>query len=226
MSPRERRVKAPSSHAPSCLVLLAAAIAMSPLAACGSLFAPSPPAPHFYTLDATQAGTLAPRAAPTTAPVAASAPVMVVAAPRAEAGFDTDRIVYVLEQHRLQPYADNQWIDTPPKMLAPLIEEAMSHTGSFGAVLTAPSTLAGQWELQSDILRLQHEVAGARFRFTLRIALIETRTRTVALTRDFDASAPVNGASPAAAVAAANVVVADVLQQVAAACASEVARRR
>jgi cholesterol transport system auxiliary component len=220
MSRRKPLVKGLPSRSLSRLALLAiTAVATASLAACGSLFAPSPPAPHFYTLDAAAPGALAPR-------VAASAPMMIVAVPRAEAGFDTDRIVYVLEEHRLQPYADNQWIDTPSKMLAPLISETMSRTGSFGAVLTAPSTVPGQWELQSDIVRLQLEVAAARFRFTLRIVLIETRTRTVVLTREFDASAPVSGVSPAAAVAAANVVVADVLQQVAAICASEVARRR
>jgi len=220
MSRRKPLVKALPSRSLGRLALLAStAVATVSLVACGSLFAPSPPAPHFYTLDAAAPGALAPR-------VAASAPVMIVAVPRAEAGFDTDRIVYVLEEHRLQPYADNQWIDTPSKMLAPLISEAMSRTGSFGAVLTAPSTVPGQWELQSDIVRLQLEVAAARFRFTLRVVLIETQTRTVVLTREFDASAPVSGASPAAAVAAANVVVADVLQQAAAICASEVARRR
>ena len=202
------------------------AIALTLLAACGSLFAPDPPAPHFYTLDATALAGPARHVAAAPASMAASAPVMIVAVPRAEAGFDTDRIVYVLEEHRLQPYADNQWIDTPSKMLSPLISDAMARTGSFGAVLMAPSTVIGQWELQSDIVRLQHEVVAARFRFTLHVTLIETRTRAVVLTREFDASAPVDGASPAAAVAAANVVVADVLQQVAAACASEVARRR
>jgi cholesterol transport system auxiliary component len=195
------------------------------LTACGSLFAPAPPAPHFYTLDAAAAIAVTSPAMPTPSP-GASALVMIVALPRAAAGFDTDRIVYVLEEHRLQPYADNQWIDTPSKMLAPLISAALSSTGAFGAVLQVPSPVSGQWELQSDIVRFQHEVVAARFRFTLRVTLIEQRTRTVVLTREFDASAPIASASPAAAVAAANVVVADVLHQMAAACASEVARRR
>jgi cholesterol transport system auxiliary component len=205
--------------------VLAAAAASALLAACGSLFAPGPPAPHFYTLDAT-APIAAPPRVEATASAGASAPVMVVALPRAAAGFDTDRIVYVLEAHRLQPYADSQWIDTPSKMLAPLISEALSRSGAFGAVLTAPSPATGQWELQSDIVRFQHEVVSARFHFTLRVALIDKATRTVVLTRELDASAPVAGASPAAAVAAANIVVADVLQQMAMACAGEVARRR
>ena len=111
-------------------------------------------------------------------------------------------------------------------MLAPLITAALDRAGVFGAVLPESSPVNGRWELQSDIVRLQHEVSAARFRFTLRVALIETRTRAVVLKREFDASAPVAGATPAAAVSAANVVVADVLAQMATACAAEVALRR
>jgi len=197
--------------------------AMSLLSACGTLFAPSPPAMHFYTLDGP-----APMAMP--AQQAAKSPqadsVLVVALPRAGAGFDTDRIVYMLDEHRLQPYADNQWIDTPPKMLAPLISGALDRTRAFGAVLPESSPVSGRWELQSDIVRLQHEVSAARFRFTLRVTMIETRTRAVVFTHEFDGSAPVAAATPAAAVAAANVVVADVLARMATACAAEIALRR
>ena len=150
---------------------------------------------------------------------------MLVATPRAAAGFDTDRIVYVLEEHRLQPYADSQWIATPSKMLEPLISAALSRTGAFGAVLEAPSAVNAQWELQSNVVRLEHEVGAARFRFTLHVTLIEKQSRTVVLARDFDASESITGTGPAAAVAAANVVVAEVLHQMAGACASEVARR-
>ena len=195
------------------------------LTACSTLFAPSPPAPRFYTLDASAAiGT--PSGAIATSSPGVPAPVMIVAPPHAEAGFDTDRIVYVLEQHRLQPYADSQWIDTPSKMLAPLLAAALSRTGAFGAVVPAPSPVNSPWELQSDVLRLQQEVVAGTFRFTLRVTLIEKKTRTVVFSREFDASAPIAGTGPAAAVVAANVVVGDVLGQVAAACAIEVSRQR
>jgi len=197
--------------------------ALTLLSACGTLFAPSPPSPHFYTLDVP-----APMATPPQQAAKWPQPdsVLIVALPRAGAGFDTDHIVYMLDEHRLQPYADNQWIDTPPKMLAPLISRALDHTGAFGAVLPESSLVNGRWEMQSDIVRLQHEVFAARFRFTLRVTLIEMRSRAVVFTHEFDGSAPVAAATPAAAVSAANVVVADVLAQMATACAAAVALRR
>ena len=202
---------------------MSAFTAMTLLSACGTLFAPSPPAPHSYTLDG-------PALIATPAQHTAKSPqadsVLIVALPSAGAGFDTDRIVYMLDEHSLQPYADNQWIDTPSKMLAPLISGALDRTRAFGAVLPESSPVSGRWELQSDIVRLQHEVSAARFRFTLRVTMIETRTRAVVFTHEFDGSAPVAAATPAAAVAAANVVVADVLARMATACAAEIALRR
>jgi len=189
---------------------------------CGSLFGPPPPAPHFWTLDP-----LAAAAARPPAPASAgSAPVLVVALPRAAAGFDTDRIVYVREAHRLEPYADNQWIDTPPRMLGPLIAESLSRTGAFAAVLATPSPANGQWELDTQVVRLQHEVAEGRVRFALRATLVDKPTRTVAVAREFEATAPTRSADAAGAVAAANVAVADVLRQLTDFCVAAVARPR
>jgi cholesterol transport system auxiliary component len=202
------------------------------LAGCSGLLGGPPPSPpHFWSLDgqvgaaggpATPAG-----AASAAAPAAgASAPVLIVAKPRAAAGFDTDRIVYVREEHRLEPYADNQWIDTPPRMLAPLIAESLARTGAFGAVLAPPSPANGQWELDTEIVRLQHEVGAQRVRFTLRATLVDKPLRTVVVAREFEAVAPTPSTSPAGAVAAANVAVADVLRQLTAFCVDAARTRR
>jgi cholesterol transport system auxiliary component len=201
--------------------LLAAAVLpfAALVAGCGSLFGPPPPAPHFWTLDPAPATARPPAAG-------ASAPVLVVAVPRAAAGFDTDRIVYVREAHRLEPYADNQWIDTPPRMLGPLIADALARTGAFAAVLATPSPANGQWQLDTQIVRLQHDVAEGRVRFALRATLVDKPTRTVVVAREFEASAPAPTATPAGAVAAANVAVADVLGQLTAFCVAAVGARR
>ena len=187
-------------------------------AGCGSLFGPPPPAPHFWTLDPPPPAARAPAAS-------ASSPVVIVATPRAAAGFDTDRIVYVREAHRLEPYADNQWIETPPRMLGPLIAEALSRSGAFAAVLATPSPANGRWELDTQIVALQHEVAEQRVRFALRATLVDKPARTVVVAREFEATAPTASTNPAGAVAAANVAVADVLGQLTAFCVAAVNAR-
>ena len=103
-------------------------------------------------------------------------------------------------------------------MLEPLIAESLAGTGAFGAVLSAPSPASGQWELDTEIVRLQHEVAAQRVRFTLRATLVDRPLRSAVAAREFDAVAPTPSASPAGAVSAANVAVADVLRQLTAFC--------
>jgi len=189
-------------------LVAACVVACAALAGCGSLFGPPPPAPHYWVLDAAE------RSSTAVAPAAAaSAPVIVVATPRAAAGFDTDRIVYVREAHQLEPYAENQWIDTPARMLLPLVGESLARTGAFGAVLNTPSPAEGAWRLETTIVRLQHEVPEARVRFTLRATMVDQPRRAVVAAREFEAVAPTPSVNPAGAVAAANAAVADVLRQ-------------
>ncbi|HEX4510858.1 MAG TPA: ABC-type transport auxiliary lipoprotein family protein, partial [Burkholderiaceae bacterium] len=153
---------------------------------------------------------------------AASAPVIVVAMPRAAAGYDTDRIVYMREAHRLEPYADNQWIDTTPRMLQPLVGQALARTGAFAAVLDAPSPAEGGWRLETTIVRLQHDVADGRVVFTLRATLVDQPHRAVVAAREFEAATPTSTVDPAGAVAAANAAAADVLAQLASWCVAAV----
>jgi cholesterol transport system auxiliary component len=209
---------------PSLACALATAAAL--LAGCGSLLGPKAAPPHFWALDSAVPSQGAASAPARAAARPASAPVLIVAMPRAAAGFDTDRIVYVREAHRLEPYADNQWVDTPPRMLAPLIAESLARTGVFAAVLSAPSPANGQWELNTEIVRLQHEVGESRVRFTLRATLVDKATRAVAAAREFDAVAPAPSASPAGAVVAANAAVGQVLGQLTDFCTGAVTGAR
>jgi cholesterol transport system auxiliary component len=217
------------SARPACVALAGAIGAL--LAGCSGLFGPPPPTPHFWSLDGQVAPAATAQAAPAAASAAAaapaaSAPVLIVAKPRAAAGFDTDRIVYVREAHRLEPYADNQWIDAPQRMIAPLVAESLARSGAFAAVLAVPSPAQGQWELDTEIVRLQHEVAAQRVRFTLRATLVDRPLRAVVVAREFDAVAPTPSTDAAGAVAAANVAVAQVLRELTAFCVDTVRRPR
>ena len=75
--------------------------------------------------------------------------------------------------------------------------------------------------LDTEILSLQHEflAAPSRVRFTLRAYLVETATRRVIATRDFEAIAPAPTADPHGGVIAASRAVQTVLDSLAAFCA-------
>lgn len=170
---------------------------------CGLLPKP-PPLPAFYALDAPLQATTA----------SASGPTLIVAPPRAAAGFDSTRILYTRQPHRLDYYAHSEWVDTPARMLAPLVVAALAHSGRFGAVILVPAAAAGDLRLDTEVLRLQQDFAGtaSQQRFTLRATLVDSRTRKVLASAVFDQAVPAASEDAYGGVVAANLAVARVLQ--------------
>ena len=161
------------------------------LAGCGSLWPAKSPQPALYSLQAVAAVATSRRDDPlpplTTARVPAG-PVLVVQVPAAAPGFDTTHIVYTQQPSRLQTFALHEWVDTPAKMLAPLLVAALERGGNFTAVVQAPSAARGRMQLDTQLLRLQHEFGPlpSRVRLVLRAQLVDTASRQVMATREFE----------------------------------------
>lgn len=151
-------------------------------------------------------------------PAAASgAPVLLVTRPRAHSGFDSPRMAYVRKPHELEYFSRNQWVDTPEKMLAPLLVQAFEASGAFGAVSQAAGVVAAQLRLDSEIVRLQQEFTAepSRVRFTLRAQLIDVAGRRILATREFDVSENAASDDPYGGVVAANKAVQRALSEAA-----------
>ena len=129
--------------------------------------------------------------------------------------------MYVRHANQLEYFAHNEWIDTPARMLAPLIVAAVEDTGAFRAVVQTPSTATGEIRLDTEILHFQHEFLGtpSQVRFTLRAYLVESATRRVIASRGFEAAVPATSEDPYAGVVAANRAVQMVLEDLSAFCA-------
>ncbi len=156
---------------------------------CGVLPPKSPPPPAFFTLDGTLADSaFSAKTDRDPATMVASAPTLIVNPPQAGAGFDHRGIVYVRRAQQLETFADSKWVDTPARMLAPLIVAAVDRGGAFRAVVSTPSTAAGDLRLDTEIVRLQHEFGAlpSRVRFTLRATITDNLSRRVLARRDFD----------------------------------------
>lgn len=173
----------------------------------GSLLPKPAAAPARYTLGDAAAVPGAAASAPPTANKGAQtgAPSIVVALPNAAPGFDSTRMVYLRQPQALQAYAYAEWVDTPARLLQPLLVQAVQQTGAFRAVLQAPSSATGALRLETELLRLQHEhtASPSEVRLTLRAVLLDTATRQPLGTREFDARVPAPSDDPAGCVAAA-----------------------
>ena len=197
--------------------LVAAGLCLAALGACNTIRPAATPNTTFYSLSGTPGAT--PAAAPTTLP--AAAPTLMVNPPHAAAGFDSPRIIYMRETHKLEYFAHSEWVDPPARMLAPLLVAALQNTGAFRAVVPTPSSAAGDLRLDTEIVRLQHEFQSqpSRVRLTLRAYLVEDKTRRVLAWREFDATFPAASEDPYGGVVAANRAVQDVLALLSAFCA-------
>jgi len=195
--------------------LFAAGLSLIALCGCSALRLAATPPPAFYSIEGTRG------AAPAAAPAAAAAPTLIINPPHAAAGFDSPRIIYVRETHKLEYFAHSEWVDPPARMLAPLLVAAVENTGTFRAVVLTPSAAAGDLRLDTEIIRLQHEfqVQPSRVRFTLRAYLVDDKTRRVLAWREFDAAVPAASEDPYGGVVAANRAVQIVLENLSAFCA-------
>lgn len=207
----------PRSSALPRLVALAALLWWSALlGGCSALRPSDTQAAAFYALEAPQVTAPAP-AVDAPAPPYRALPALIVTSPRAASGFDSQRIIFVRNDHQLEYFAHSEWVDTPARMLGPLLAAALEKTGIFGAVVLTPTSANADWRLDTEIIRLQHDfrTTPSRVQFTLRAYLVDERARSVIAWREFHGEAVSATESPKGGVAAANQAVQNVLKQLA-----------
>ncbi len=144
-----------------------------------------------------------------------SAPTLIVNPPHAAAGFDSKHMVYMRETHKLEYFAHHEWIDTPARMLAPLMVAALESSGHFRAVVLTPSAASGEMILDTEIVRLTHDfsVSPSRVHLTLHAVMVASATRRVLGWRELDATVASSSEDPAGGVIAANRAVEQLLEQ-------------
>ena len=194
---------------------LALATAVVCGAGCSALL-PKPDAPMvIYALDGSG---MAPASAP--ALPGAARGTLLVQALHAAPGFDSTRIIYTRQPHRIEFYAQSEWVDTPARMLAPLVVAALERSGGFVAVAMAPSTAAGNLRLDVEILQLAHAFTTrpSEVRLTLRATVVASASRRVLATRVIEARAVAGSEDAAGGVLAANQAAQTALQALAEFC--------
>jgi cholesterol transport system auxiliary component len=183
------------------------------LTACSALRPVASQPPVFYSLDSE----LNLPAANARGTVASTLSTLIVNTPSAASGFDSQRIIYVREDHKLEYFAHSEWVDTPARMLGPLLVTAIHQAGAFGTVVLTPASVSGELRLTTQIIRLQQnfQTSPSRVQFTLRAYLTDEKTRVVLAWREFNAEATAPSDNAQGGVDAANRAVQDVLAQLA-----------
>lgn len=195
---------------------LAWALLAMTLAACSGSLLPKPDAtPALYTLGA-------PVAAPQR-PAPAGAPTLLIAPPRPAPGHDSRLIAYQRQPQRLDYFAHSEWVDTPAALLAPLVARAAQDTGTFGAVLLAPTTAAADARLELEQLRLLQDfsTSPSQVHLSVQAVLVDVLTRRVRASQSFEAHAPSPSEDAAGGAAAAQQAARELARTLAAFCAAQ-----
>jgi cholesterol transport system auxiliary component len=149
--------------------------------------------------------------------------VIEVGMPRARAGFETDQMAYARRPGEIGYFSRSRWADTPARMLAPAIAQAIDHSRAFGAVVSAPSAVPADLRLDIELVRLQQNFSGhpSRMEMSVRAQLVGTNPARVLASAQFDEIEDAASDDPYGGVAAANRALSRLAGRVADFCAAQ-----
>lgn len=158
----------------------------------------------------------------TTRQTPTDAPVILITAPRAHGGYDTSGIAYMQEDYGLRYYTRSRWADTPARMLAPLLADAVQATGQFQALYATPGSVSADMRLDTELIRIHQDFRKqpSEVRITLRAQLIDLDTSRVIATRLVDRTGEAATDDAYGGVVAANRLLGQVLDELAQFCVS------
>jgi len=115
--------------------------------------------------------------------------ILLISMPKTAPGFDTSALVYYDNNYKITYDIENQWLDTPARMLLPLLVLFLQATGKFKAVLSvATSPFACDLRLDTEIVRLRQETLSdhSEVYLVFRAQLLELAVPRVVATKVFE----------------------------------------
>ena len=151
-----------------------------------------------------------------------NAPVILVTVPRAHGGYDSSRIAYMKEDYGLRYYTRSRWADTPARMLAPLLADAIQSTGQFQALYATSGSVSADMRLDTELIRFHQDFRSlpSEMHITLRAHLIDLASGEVLATLLVDRSMAADTDDAFGGVVAANRLLGQVLDELAQFCVS------
>jgi cholesterol transport system auxiliary component len=195
---------------------LAAVVLCTQLASCALLGNKPAPPLRTYALE-----TLAPTQATTQAIAAAASKlpsrrVLLVQVPQAAPGYDSAHMVYTRQPQTQEVFANSVWVDTPARMLAPLLVTQLQHSADLRAVLLAPSAAKAGLRLDTTNMQLHQDFLQqpSILRLSFTVTLSDNHTREVLAWRSIDVARNAPSDDAAGGAVAAQAAAREALQQV------------
>lgn len=135
--------------------------------------------------------------------------LLLVSSPLSAPGTSTANMLYTREQGRLDYYANSRWIDSPARMVQPLLLQKLGSSGLFEDVLTSPAPVDADLRLQTEILALRQvfkpdDPRASQEQLSIRFSLFDLKRRQLLENFILDIEEPATRADAIGGVAAAN----------------------
>ncbi|KTD44745.1 ABC-type transport auxiliary lipoprotein family protein [Legionella parisiensis] len=131
---------------------------------------------------------------------------LLVTAPDAAAGYQTEQMLYVKKPYALEPFVKNAWVNPPADMLYPLILQSLQRTNLFEAVTSNAYTLGATYRLDTQLLSLQQNFLKkpSVLEFSVKAVLTHVNDNNVLASKIFNLRIPCPSDTPYGGVIAAN----------------------
>jgi len=145
---------------------------------------------------------------PATAPTAIRTPtaILKVATPTSAPAYASPRMAYIETPYRIDYFAENQWADSPARMLKALLTQYLGDTGLFRFVYADAGGIDEGLRLDTDVVELAQVFSSdsSEVRLSIRFALVDVPHRTMLMNKTISVTEPAAARDPYAGVVATN----------------------
>lgn len=131
---------------------------------------------------------------------------LLVTAPEAVAGYQTEEMLYINKPFELEPFVKNAWTAPPADMLFPLLIQSLQRTGYFYAVTSSPYSEKADYRLDTQLLKLDQNFLKkpSIIELSVKVVLTNIDQNQVITSRIINLQIPCSTDTPYGGVQAAN----------------------
>lgn len=129
-----------------------------------------------------------------------------ISQPESAPGLNTARMAYRTDPNRIDYFAYNEWVASPARMMASLMEDRLDDSGMFGSIVSASSDIRTDLRLDSRMLSLYQDFTGETsvVSLSVKVNLIDVSGRTLMNSEKFSYRVPVDERNAESGADAAN----------------------
>jgi cholesterol transport system auxiliary component len=136
------------------------------------------------------------------------------------AGYNTQQMAYTRKPYELNYFSRNEWVDTPGRMLEPILVSALEASGRFQSVVPSYARIPADLRLDTEIILLVQDfsVQPSQSRFALHARLIELASGQEIASQTLEAQEPMSKENPYSGVIALNQALEHILRELVSFC--------